>query len=137
MEPLTAAIVAAVTFLGPEAAKEGVKAVVNDAYGALKAVISRKWGGDSAVAQSVQAVERKPKSKDLAESLDEQALRSGAAKDADVLAALTALTEALAKAQGGKAPSKTVTISATNVGVGNIDQVSGGTFNIGLPGGER
>jgi len=137
MEPLTAAIVAAATFLGPEAAKEGVKAVVKDAYDALKSVIHRKWGGDSAVAQSVEAVEAKPLSKDLAESLDKQAARSGAARDAEVLAALKTLAEALTKAEVAKPPSKTVTITATNVGVGNIDQVTGGVINIGDRGAQR
>jgi hypothetical protein len=133
MDPITAAIVAAVTFLGPEMAKEGAKAVVKDAYDGLKSVIRHKWGGDSAVAQSLEDVEAKPESKDLAESLDKQVARSGATRDAEVLAALKALSEALAKAEAAKPPSKTVTITASNVGVGNIDQVSGGVFNIGVP----
>jgi hypothetical protein len=133
VDPITAAIVAALSTLGSEAAKEGVKSVVRDAYDGLKAVIRRKWGGDSAVAKSVDAVEAKPASQGLAIDLSDEVAKTGAANDAEVLQALKSLTDALAKAAGEKAPTKSVTITAANVGVGNIDAVSGGTFNIGAP----
>jgi hypothetical protein len=132
MEPVTTAIISALTFLGPEAAKEGVKAVVKDAYDGLKSVIHRKWGGDSAVAQSVEAVEAKPHSKDLAENLDKQVARSGAATDADVAQALKTLTEALAKAATEKAAAKSVSITAGgDIGVGQIEKFDG-TLNLDM-----
>jgi hypothetical protein len=132
MEPLTAAIISALTFLGPEAAKEGVKAVVKDAYDGLKSVIHRKWGGDSAVAQSVEAVEARPQSKDLAENLDRQVARSGAATDADVARALKTLTEVLAKVSSEKAAAKSVSITAGgDIGVGQIEKFDG-TLNLDM-----
>jgi hypothetical protein len=137
VDPITAAVVAAATFIGPEAAKEGVKAVVKDAYDALKSVIRRKWGRDSAVAQSVAAVEKKPYSKGLADDLADEVANAGVEKDAEVLQALKALTEALAKTAAEKGPTKTVTVTATNVGVGNIDQITGGTVNIGVSDAKR
>jgi hypothetical protein len=131
MEPLTAAIISALTFLGPEVAKEGVKAVVKDAYDGLKSVIHRKWGGDSAVAQSVEAVEAKPQSKDLAESLDKQVAKSGAATDAEVSRALKTLTEALAKVSAERG-AKSVSITAGgDIGVGQIEKFDG-TLNLDM-----
>ena len=131
MDPITAAIVAAVSTLGSEAAKEGVKAVVKDAYDGLKSVIRRKWGGDSAVAKSVDAVEAKPKSKGLADDLAEEVANAGAAKDPDVLQALAALTEALARLRAEQPPAKA---AANQMGVGNIESISGGTFNFDMRG---
>jgi hypothetical protein len=132
MEPLTTAIITALTFLGPEAAKEGVKAVVKDAYDGLKSVIHHKWGGDSAVAQSVEALEAKPQSRDLAESLDKQVARSGAARDTEVAQALKTLTEVLAKASTETATAKSVSITAGgDIGVGQIETFSG-TLNLDM-----
>jgi hypothetical protein len=103
----------------------------------LKSLIRCKWGGDSAVAKSVDAIEAKPESKGLAIDLADEVAKAGAAKDGEVLQALAALTGALARISAEKPPAKSVTISATNVGVGNIDQISGGTMNIGMPGSKR
>ena len=75
--------------------------------------------------------------KGLAIDLADEVAKTGAAKDGEVLQALAALTGALAKISAEKPPAKSVTISAANVGIGNIDQVSGGTMNIGMPGSKR
>jgi ABC-type multidrug transport system fused ATPase/permease subunit len=105
-----------------------VRQVVKDAYDGLKSLIRRKWGGDSAVSKSVDAIEAKPESKGLAIDLADEVAKAGAAKDGEVLRALAALTGALAKISAEKPPAKSVTISATNVGVGNIATVTGGCF---------
>jgi hypothetical protein len=71
-------------------------------------------------------VEAKPQSKDLAENLDKQVARSGAAADVEVAHALKTLTEALAKVSIEKAAAKSVTITAGgDIGVGHIETFDG------------
>ena len=133
MEPVTAAIVAALGALGSETAKASLKVVVKDAYDGLKEVIHRKWGADSAVAQSVAAVEKKPQSKGLADDLAEEVGNSGAANDAEVAKALLALTAALAKVELEGPTAKAV---ANQMGIGNIESMTGGTNTFDMRGGK-
>ncbi|MBZ0274522.1 MAG: hypothetical protein K8I60_00170 [Anaerolineae bacterium] len=103
--------------------------VVKDAYGKLKAIISKKLEGDpkqqAKVEMAVEGVEQNPETwkAPLADTLKQ----TGLAQDADVLAAIRELQQALAKI--GAAGT---TVTGTQVGgSGNVQQnignMSGGT----------
>lgn len=133
MDPITAAILAALPALGTDVVKSAVK----DAYDGLKAVIHRRWGASSPVGKAVTSLEEDPKSKAQAAVLEEKVAAVKATEDPDVLHALQALVEAL-KASG-QASEQVANIQFTMSG-GTIQGVAGagsvnvGTMNFGLSG---
>ena len=134
MDPVTAAIVSAATLLGPEIVKEGVAAVVKDACDELKAVIRRTWGVDSPVAQSIDRIEKKPRSAGLAIDLSDEIAKLDATKVAKVQAALKVLTAALVRSEAAQPSAK---VSATQMGIGNIETVKDGKFDFDMRGGRK
>jgi hypothetical protein len=89
MDPITAAIVAALPALASDMAKSGVK----DAYDGLKAVIRRKWGDTAPISKAISALEEDPKSKAQAAVLEEKVAAVKATDDAEVVQALHQLVE--------------------------------------------
>ncbi len=90
MDPVTVAIVAALTKLGDT--------VIKDAYEALKGLLKRKFGSEKGVAQAVSALEEEPSSPERKAVLQEQVAASGADRDEEILRAAEAVTE---KVRGG------------------------------------
>ncbi len=87
MDPITAAIMAAIAAgLTTSAGKVAESAIV-DGYNALKAVIKRKLGDDNKVSKAVADVEANPDSKGRQAMLEEEVAVSNAAHDADILKA--------------------------------------------------
>ena len=97
MDPLTAAIVAAVAAGGSKVATE----VVPDLYRGLKALIKRKFGEQNAVSKAVDEVEADPESAGRKIVLEEKVKKAGADKDADIVAAAKKLLEQLEAQPGG------------------------------------
>ena len=132
MDPITAAIVAVLPALGANLVESGVK----DAYAALKAIISSKWGAGAPVSKAIAAIEEDPNSKAQAAVLDEKVRAVKASEDADVAQALRQLIEQM-KAQGvaHEAIAKIqFTMSGGTVqGVAGADNVRIGTMNFGVP----
>jgi hypothetical protein len=93
MDPITAAIVGAL----PALATEMVSSAVKDAYAGLKSLMVRKFGATTAVAESVEDLEANPKSQGRAMVLSEHVEEAKATSDADIMAAVNKLVEALAK----------------------------------------
>jgi hypothetical protein len=91
VDPITAAIVAAVPALASDVVKSGVK----DAYEGLKAVICRKWGDTAPISKAISAVEDDPKSKAQAAVLEEKVAAAKATDDTEVARALHQLVEQL------------------------------------------
>jgi hypothetical protein len=91
MEPITAAILAAL----PALATDTVKSTVKDAYEGLKAVIRRKWGDAGPITKAINSLEEDPNSKAQAAVLEEKILATKAAEDAEVVQALHQLVEQL------------------------------------------
>ncbi|MGW4247839.1 hypothetical protein ACWELQ_35750, partial [Nocardia sp. NPDC004722] len=90
MDPVTAAVVAAITAGALAGAKETATQLVKDAYGALKNVISRKYGN-----VDVSGVERRPNSDAKKQSLAEDLEDAGVAGDSELAAAAAAVLEAV------------------------------------------
>jgi hypothetical protein len=107
MDPITTAIVASV------GDRYGVLCV-KDANAGLKSLISHKFGSTSAVAKSMADLEADPNSQARAMVLSEQVKKPNASSDADVLAAVNKLVEALAKDK--TAGTSNVDIRATLAG---------------------
>jgi hypothetical protein len=100
MEPVTMAIMA----LAPLLKSDLVKTAAADAYAGVKEIIRRKWGETSSIAQAVEAVEAKPDSQGKAIVLDEELAAVGAKDDAELMAAVQKLVEAMKQEGiGGKA----------------------------------
>lgn len=110
MDPITTAIIAALPALATEMVSSGIK----DAYAGLKSIIARKFGATSSVCKSVEALEANPKSKGQAIVLSEHVGEAKATSDAEIMAAVGKLVEALAKERA--AGTSSVHIQATMTG---------------------
>lgn len=102
MDPVTTAIVAAITAgIAPGVTEVSKKAIV-DAYDGLKALIRRKFGKDSELAEAVDKLEQHPESAGRKETLKEEVETAGAEKDPEILAAAQALLEKIQAQPGGE-----------------------------------
>jgi hypothetical protein len=132
MDPITTAIVAALSALAPELVTSGLK----DAYQGLKAVIRRKFGESSQVSKAVEALEADPGSKGQAAVLQEKVTVARASEDPDVMKALAELVNTLKEAKiGGEAVSniKIAITGGTVSGVIGAQQVTVGSMTFGAP----
>ena len=126
MDPITAAIVAALPALA--------SGVVKDAYDGLKAVIRRKWGDAHPVAKAVDALEANPKSQGRAAVLSESVAEAKATDDPDIMHALTKLLDEMKKQGVGGSQAIEINISGGNVqGVVGAQSVSVGSMSFGAP----
>jgi hypothetical protein len=132
MDPITTAIVAVL----PALASDLVKSSVKDAYEGLKAVIHRKWGHTSPLAESVDALEASPKSKGRVTALAEHVATANAMADTEVMQALGKLIDELKQEGiGGEAVARiAINISGGTVqGVVGAENVSIGSMSFGVP----
>jgi hypothetical protein len=133
MDPITAAIVAAL----PALAADLVKSSVKDAYTGLKEIIRRKWGSESQVAKSVDALEANPKSGGQAVILSEQIAAVNATADAEVMVAVATLLDELRNEGIGGAQVAQIAIkisgSSSVQGVVGAKNISIGSLNFESP----
>jgi hypothetical protein len=132
MDPITAAILAAL----PALASDTVKAGIKDAYEGLKAVIRRKWGEAAPIAKAVTALEEDPASKAQAGVLEEKVAAARATEDAEVMRALQRLLEQMkAHGVGGEAPARVqLTISGgSQQGIIGTENAQVGSMTFGAP----
>jgi hypothetical protein len=122
MDPISAAIIAA---LIAGATKVGERAL-NDAYSGLKTLILRKFGGNSELALSVEAVERAPDSEARKQVLQEEVFRARADQDAQIRRAAQTLLDQIAAKPGGQQLIRDVMESGMIVG-GDVSADRGGT----------
>lgn len=121
MDPITAAILAA---LGAGALKGVGKLgqdVLADAYEGLKKLLRRKFGDQSDVAQTVASLEDRPDSTARAAMVAEAVSDAKATDDPEVLAAAQALLEQIEKLPGGDKVVQQVT------GSSNVALAAGGS----------
>ncbi len=96
MEPITTAIVAAVTAGAAAGATKVGENVLVDAYTGIKALITKKFGKKSEdVADAIERVEKRPDSEGRKATLQEELVRVGADQDPEVLHAAKLLTTAV------------------------------------------
>jgi hypothetical protein len=127
MDPITAAIVASL----PSVTSEIVKTSVKDAYEALKAILLRKFGPNSAMIHSIGELEANPTSKGQAAVLAENIAAAHVSEDAEITRALGCLIDELKTAGIGTPASIHVYVTG-----GHIHGVVGsniGSVNFATP----
>ena len=85
MDPITTAIVAALSAGAMSGLTETGKTALTDAYSALKAAIQKRFGREHALVKAVEAVESKPTSEGRQTTLVEEVTDAGADRDAELL----------------------------------------------------
>ncbi len=114
MEPLTAALVAALTKLS--------EAAISDGYQALKTLLKRKFGDQSDIAVAAEKLEQDPQSETWKAVLDEEARKVEVSKDDDLREAVDDLVARLGET--GVNVEVTVRDQATAqgiIGAGNVN----------------
>jgi hypothetical protein len=119
MDPITTAILAALAKLAEPAIK--------DAYDGLKAIIKRKFGARHEVVHAVESLEEKPDSVGRREMLKTEIVGSGAAVDAEILAAARSLLKNVEKQPGGKQVVQQIVTGNHNISTVTGDIHIGGT----------
>ncbi len=128
MDPITLAIVTAVsTGVAKELTEGAIKPAIADAYHKLKALLSKKFGGESDVVHAVNEVEAKPDSAGRKATLQEEVVTAKADQDQEVLQAAQALLHLL---QATPAGGQHVQM-ATGSYIAQADRASNASVNIG------
>lgn len=112
MESVSTAMVAALAMLSEK--------VVQDAYDALKGLLVRKFGRQSEVVATAEALEKRPESAGRRETLKEELAAAKAESDEELVAAARALLDVIKSLPGGEQ-----TINQTVTGDHNIFSGSG------------
>jgi hypothetical protein len=102
MDPVTTAIVAALTAGVIGGTTEVGKKVVLEAYGALKALLENKFGARSELVKAVKSLENRPDSAGRKTMVREEVATAKADQDSDVLAAAQALLDKIKEQPGGE-----------------------------------
>lgn len=103
MDPLTIAVLAAIgTTVAQGAGQAAGENVVNDIYAKLKQALASKFGENSDVLQSVEALEAKPDSAGRKETLREEVEASGADRDPEIREVAQELLDVMAAQPGGE-----------------------------------
>ncbi len=127
MDPITAAIVAAVSAGAIGGLTEASKAAIAYAYNKLKTLLSKKFGGESDVVHAVNEVEAKPDSAGRKTTLQEEVAAAKADQDQEVLQAAQALLHLLrATPEGGQHVQ-----TATGSYIAQADRESSASVTIG------
>lgn len=103
MDPVTTAIVAAITAgLVSGLTKAGEKAIT-DSYDALKKLLTEKFGKKSEIVKAVKHLEEKPESQGRKQMLQEEVMEAKADQDSVILKAAEALLKQIkAQPDGGQ-----------------------------------
>jgi hypothetical protein len=129
MDPITAAIVAAVSAGAIGGLTEASKTALTDAYGKLKALLIKKFGHESQVVQAVEQVEAKPTSDARKALLAEEVAAAKADQESDLLALAQAVQQVLASSTDHGGHSQT----ATGNYIAQADRGSHASVNLGTP----
>jgi hypothetical protein len=123
MDPITTAIVAAVSALSTEAIgglTDTAKTAVNDGYNKLKDLLTKKHGEGSEVVQAIDQLEAKPESQGRKAMLQEEITAIKAEQDDEIVAAAKQIL-ILVKSQQANQSTITIhqdhaTIQGQNIG---------------------
>ena len=129
MDPITAAIVAALAAGATAGLTDTAKQAVADAFGGLKGLLQHRFGAGSEVAKAVEGLEARPASDARKALLQEEVKAAGADHDAELLKAAQAVLNSLQAQPGGAAVVQQATGS-------NIAQAAGGStasVNVNTP----
>ena len=114
MDVITTAVVTALANLSEK--------VISDAYGALKAALTQKFGADSDLATAVDGLEKRPDSSGRRETLREEVATAKADQDQELVQLANVLLERLSAQQRGQQVIQQTVTGHQNVfsGTGNV-----------------
>jgi hypothetical protein len=118
MDPVTTAIIAALTAGVASGGPELVKKSISDAYEGIKSLLKEKFGPSSEVVKAASGLEAKPDSEGRRGTLQEEIVAAKADQDPDIVKVAQALLEQLKAQPGGAQFIQTATGS-------NIAQAAG------------
>ncbi len=121
MDPITTAIVAALTMGATSGITDTVKTMISDAYQELKSLLRNKFGHESSLVKSIEVLEAKPDAVGRQQTLDEEIIDAGANRDQDVLQAAQQLLSFVQTQHGGERHIQHI--------VGNYNAIVQGTGN--------
>lgn len=127
MDPITSAIVAAISAGALGGLTEVGKTALTDAYGKLKALLVKKFGHESDVVQAVAQVEAKPASQARKAMLAEEVAAVRADHDAELLQIAQTVLQALQSSSENAGHMQT----ATGNYIAQADRGSNASVNIG------
>src|SRR5215469_11569836 len=102
MDPITAAIIAALTAGALSGLTDTSRKLIADAYTGLKSLLLKKFGGQSPVVQSVTNLEARPESPNRQGVVQEEVQAAKADQDPDLLQAAQSLLEEIKAQPGGE-----------------------------------
>lgn len=108
MDPLTLAIIGAVSAGAVSGLTEVGKTAITDAYEGLKSLIKQKFGSDSGIVEAVDKLEKKPDSAGWQETLGDEVKNAGADRDSELTAAAEALLSKIKELPGGEQNIQTI-----------------------------
>ena len=127
MDPISAAIVAALAAGVVSGVTKVGDQVVSDAYNKLKELLKKKFGARSKVVKAMKDLEADPKSAARKEVVKEEVTAVGAERDRELLAAARQLLKAI-KAKPGGEQIVQMAMGAENIQIaGNGNVVNVGT----------
>jgi hypothetical protein len=119
MDPITTAIVAALGAGAISGLTEASKTAIADAYGRLKTLLGKKFGGDSEVVQAVNQLEVKPTSSGRKETLAEEIAAVHAEQDEEIqslVAHMLTLVQSESSGQGKFIIQNNAPVQGQNIG---------------------
>ena len=129
MDPITMAVVAALTAGATSGLTEAAKTMITDAYQGLKNLIKKRIGDQSNVITSIEVLEAKPQSVGRQQTLNEEIVDAHITQDLDILQAAHNLLSLIKAEPGGERHVQQVTgnYNAVVQGSGNA------TVNVNQP----
>jgi hypothetical protein len=125
MDPVTLAIIAAISAGATAGTSDATKKAVVDGYEGIKALIKKKFGGSAAV-EAIEKLEAKPDSAGRRETLGEEMKAINAAREPDVLSAAQSLLGLIKALPQGEQHIQV----AQGTGVAQADRQSIATVNL-------
>ena len=101
MDPITTAIIAALTAGASAGLTDVAKQVVSDLYSQLRDLIQRKFGADSQISKAITNIEEKPDSAGRRETLKEEVASVKADEDLEIVKLAQLLVDKLKAQPGG------------------------------------
>ena len=129
MEPVTTAIVAAVSAGVAEGTKEVVGKAISDTYNKLKSVLQEKLGAASDLVEAVDRLEKKPDSSVRVQVVQEEVVASRANEIPEVLKAANTLLDQIKDQPGGEQHIQTAIGSYIAI----ADRGSTASVNVNMP----
>ncbi len=129
MDPITTAIITALSTGALSSLTEVSKTAITDAYTQIKALLANKFGSTSDVVHAVEQVEAKPDSAGRRAMLQEEITAVKADQDPDLLRTAQMLLQLLQASSGEGSHTQT----ATGNYIAQADRGSTASVNVGHP----